>query len=134
MITIKTPNTITAKVNTAAGKVAMQVKWASKFGPTKTRAAQATQEAYAQECLRLCDKYTPLDTGTLIKSAQTNSNFKDGELVWMTPYARAQYYRNGRVGTNTGLLRGPHWGERMMADNQKHLESFARNRMAKEMN
>lgn len=38
------------------------------------------------------NNYVPRDTGQLVNSSYTASNFDTGELVWNTPYARRLYY------------------------------------------
>ncbi len=40
----------------------------------------------------MCDPYTRFDTGELMRSAKTASEFKEGRLIWDTPYARRAYY------------------------------------------
>ena len=42
--------------------------------------------------LRDSNVYAPEDTNILKDSAIINSKIGEGELVWATPYARAQYY------------------------------------------
>ena len=68
------------------------------------------------ECLRRCDRYTPKDTGELIRSGIRGTVIGSGELVYTAPYARINYYHNsghGAGGTAMGGLRGGKWFERM---------------------
>lgn len=67
------------------------------------------------EVLRYCDKFTPFRTGMLIKSSALGTDVGSGEVAWIAPYAKAQYYRPGKVGSITGPQRGPYWFERMKA-------------------
>ncbi len=69
------------------------------------------------EVVRLSEPYVPFATGALAHSAETASDYGSGLVVWDTPYAAPQYYRNG----DTKGLRGPLWFERMKAD---HLEEI----------
>ena len=68
----------------------------------------------------------PFDTGTLKNSVNQASNFKEGLLVYNTPYARRQYYLHEQ-GTclhgETGL-RGSYWGQRALADIGEHLALY----------
>ena len=54
-----------------------------------TRQVQAPLDALI---LQDSNFFCPIKTGTLQKSAITNSRIGSGELVWRTPYARRQYY------------------------------------------
>lgn len=122
------------------GKVT--VKFNSGFGSRMTEAMQSTQQQFSEECLRLCDKYIPKDTGMLIASGQLYSKPEDGLLHWQTPYARAMYYNHdGKTYTGPNAaqkakvnnLRGGHWGERMVGDNKDHLKAFLKSRMRAKM-
>ena len=107
--------------------VQMELKWRPDFGAEKTAALQKAQYALAQEAAKLIDSYVPFDTGTLKNSVNQASNFKEGLLVYNTPYARRQYYLHEQ-GTclhgETGL-RGSYWGQRAIADHKDELEKFA---------
>lgn len=50
---------------------------------------QAVLDAQA---LKDSNRYCPMDTGTLQKSAIISSKLGSGKLVWNTPYAQDQYY------------------------------------------
>lgn len=65
------------------------------------------------EVLRLCEPYTPLLTGTMIKSGTLGTDIGSGEVKWIAPYSRKQYYSPRPAGSKTGPLRGPFWFERM---------------------
>ena len=107
--------------------VQMELKWRPDFGAEKTAALQKAQYALAQEAAKLIDSYVPFDTGTLKNSVNQASNFKEGLLVYNTPYARRQYYLHEQ-GTclhgETGL-RGSYWGQNAIADHKDELEKFA---------
>ena len=72
------------------------------------------------EVARLCTPYVPWDTGTLAKSPLTATDFGSGEVVYNTPYAKAQYYRKGKRKKTSGM-QGPLWFERMKADHKKEI-------------
>lgn len=111
--------------------VQMELKWRPDFGAEKTAALQKAQYALAQEAAKLIDSYVPFDTGTLKNSVNQASNFKEGLLVYNTPYARRQYYLHER-GTDlhgakgeTERHRGSYWGQNAIADHKDELEKFA---------
>lgn len=69
--------------------------------------------------------------GTLKNSVNQASDFKEGLLVYNTPYARRQYYLHER-GTDlhgakgeTERHRGSYWGQNAIADHKDELEKFA---------
>lgn len=99
----------------------------------------------ADEIIRNCDPYVPMDQSILKNSAY----YENGEIVYNTPYARYQYYgklmvdplyqkgaffnedygfwsrkgvkkvltdRDLHYSNNSTGLRGSHWVERMWAD------------------
>ena len=84
------------------------------------------QFAFSQKVVDVVDKYVPLETGALKNSVNQASNFKEGLLVYNTPYARRQYYLHEQ-GTclhgETGL-RGSYWGQRALADIGEHLALY----------
>ena len=45
-----------------------------------------------EEILNDCNQYCKEDTGALIASSMTHSDFKRGIMQWVTPYARRQYW------------------------------------------
>ena len=48
-----------------------------------------------QTCLRYVEPYTPLKTGTLIRSVIYTSDGYKGTIEWNTPYAQYLYYGSG---------------------------------------
>ena len=50
------------------------------------------QTALDSVVLQDSNYFVPLKTGTLQKSGIINTRIGSGEIVWKTPYARAQYY------------------------------------------
>ena len=45
---------------------------------------------FSQKVVDVVDKYVPLETGALKNSVNQASDFKEGLLVYNTPYARRQ--------------------------------------------
>jgi hypothetical protein len=78
------------------------------------------------EVLRRSEPYTPLLTGTLIKTGILGTEIGSGLVQWIAPYAARQYYSPRKAGSVTGPLRGPFWFERMKAQWGKAIMSGAR--------
>lgn len=98
-------------------------------------AFQRVQYAFSQHVVKVTDKYVPFDTGTLKDSVNKASDFKNGILVYNTPYARRQYYLH-EIGTDLHgdtKLRGSYWGQRAIADHKDELVDFARNAAKKNL-
>ena len=61
-------------------------------------------ERLSTEILADCNEYCKEDTGALIASSNTHSQPQEGKLIWMTPYAKRQYWA-----IKTSLKRGRTW-------------------------
>lgn len=91
-----------------------ELKWNPGFAPKWTRRYSAAQRFVDSEILRLSEPFTPLLTGTLIKSGILGTDIGSGIVQWIAPYSKDQYYRGRSPGTsNFGPLRGRFWFERM---------------------
>lgn len=69
------------------------------------------QKYIDRQVLRLCDPYTPKDTGVLIGSGTRGTVLGSGKVTYNCIYARRQYYE-GR----SRSMRGRKWFARMKAD------------------
>lgn len=126
------------KIETPRGKIYIdgenkaQLVFSANFQPKYQKRFSNAQKFVDSEVLRLCDPLIPFRTGMLIKSGILGTEIGSGEVKWIAPYARAQYYmkrksgiptvigkdKNGKeiirnVGTPFEPLRGPYWFERM---------------------
>ena len=90
-----------------------ELKWSTYFRPMWNKRYSDAQRFIDSEVLRLCEPYIPLLTGMLIMSGMYGTEVGKGEVAWIAPYARAQYYSSRKPGRQTGPLRGPHWFDRM---------------------
>ena len=83
------------------------------------------QKYIDSEVLRLSDPYVPMQTGMLKKSGISGTVIGSGEVEYIAPYGRKQYYENagmGKEGMNRGGgLRGKEWFERMKADHKDEI-------------
>lgn len=105
---IKTPKGTISLDAKGKAKLEFNTSFQPRFQGQYTRA----QKFLDSEILRGTEPYTPLLTGTLIKSGQLGTDIGSGLVQWITPYAKAQYYSPRLPGSQTGPLRGPFWFER----------------------
>jgi len=64
-------------------------------GRLKQKMKKSNAEAISilsQQILKDSNYYAKHDSGLLIASSLLNSDFKNGRLIWSTPYAKKQYY------------------------------------------
>jgi Minor capsid protein len=86
-----------------------ELKWSTNFQPKWQGNYSAAQKFVDSEVLRLCEPYTPLRTGMLVKSSILGTDVGSGTVQWIAPYSAAQYYGKRAPGSETGPLRGPYW-------------------------
>lgn len=78
------------------------------------------QKLFTNEIRRTTDPYVPFNTGMLKNNVIT----KVDEIVYKSPHAKKQYYKNkgfGKQGIARGGLRGKQWIPRSWADNGKNV-------------
>ncbi len=80
------------------------------------------QRVVDSDVIRLTDNYVPMDSGELKRSATNFTKLGSGEVRYVTPYARRQYYENAG---KSGGLRGKMWFHRSKADNKKAILTSA---------
>ena len=119
---IKLPGDTTISKN----GIQFRISFDAGFGAKCNAALSKAQTAFSQEVAKTMDKYVPFRNGPLKNSVITASNFEKGELVYNTPYARAQYYLHESGSDLRDGVRGSYWGQRCIADNKDHFEKFAR--------
>jgi hypothetical protein len=106
-------------IETPKGKIIVgldgkaQLVFNPNFVPKWQKRYSKAQMFVDSEVLRLCEPFTPLLTGTLIKTGILGTDIGSGTVKWIAPYAKSQYYSKRKPGRQTGLLRGPHWFARM---------------------
>lgn len=106
-----------------------ELKWNTGFGVVWSGRYNEAQYFMDSEVLRQCEPYTPMLTSMLIKSGTLGTIAGSGEVAWIAPYARAQYYNKRPPGRETGPLRGGRWFDRMMVDHGKSIIAQAKTRM-----
>lgn len=91
-----------------------ELKFNPNFAPKWTQRYSRAQLFVDSETLRLSEPFTPLLTGTLVKTGILGTDVGSGVVSWIAPYARRQYYRGRGPGrSQTGPLRGAFWFQRM---------------------
>lgn len=104
-----------------------ELKFKPNFGAIQTRKYSRVQKYVDSEVLRQSEPFTPLLTSMLIKSGILGTDIGSGKVSWIAPYAKKQYYRGRRPGTQqAGPLRGRFWFERMKAIRGKGIISGAK--------
>jgi len=93
-----------------------ELKFNPNFGTKQTQKYSRVQKFIDSEVLRQSEPFTPLLTSMLIKSGILGTDIGSGTVSWIAPYAKRQYYKGRRPGTQqAGPLRGRFWFERMKA-------------------
>lgn len=91
---ISTQRGVITTKQTANGSIKCELKWNEGFGEKKREEFTRAQEVVDSECLRYMNPLTPMRTGMMIKSATLGTTIGSGELIYLAPYARRQYYNN----------------------------------------
>jgi len=118
---------VSIKIETPRGFVSQsgndqaELVWNPGFGPEMSDKFNKAQKFVDSECLRRCSPLVPLRTSMLIKSGQLGTVIGSGEINYIAPYARKQYYENRGTGQ-----RGKQWFERMKADHKAAILNGAR--------
>ncbi len=123
------PQGVVQQVKTKNGKIKVELNWNKGFSEKYTEKFSKAQKYVDNTVLRLSEPYTPLITGTLIKTGILGTIIGSGEIVYLAPYAHKVYYGKGEIGRPTGPLRGPYWFERMKNDKKDEILKGARRLM-----
>jgi hypothetical protein len=76
--------------------------WNRNFGSVQTAKLLRVQQFIDSECIRLMVPYTPMLTGKMRDSATLGTVIGSGRIVYLSPYARYQYYGKLMVSRLTG--------------------------------
>lgn len=105
-IKITSPRGSVVTRQTKNGSVSAEIVWNSGFARKKGQAFESAQEFVDSECLRYMNPLTPRRTGMLIKSGALGTVIGSGNIEYLAPYARRQYYEHKEKA---------HWFETMKA-------------------
>lgn len=118
---ILTPRGELYQMKDSNGNITAKLEWNPGFGEEKAQGFSNAQEFIDSECLRYMDPLTPRRTGYLIKSGQLGTIIGSGQIEYLAPYARRQYYEH--KGGNG--QRGSRWFERMKAQKGEAIRKGA---------
>lgn len=91
---IETPRGTMTVMKSGDLSIAVKMKWASGFAPKKQQSFLRAQQFVDSECLRYMSPLTPRRTGFMIKSATLGTVIGSGDIEYLAPYARRQYYEH----------------------------------------
>lgn len=124
---ITTPKGAVVQVKTANGNIKAQLQWNPGFSGKWNGQFTNAQRYVDSEVLRLSSRYVPLRTSMLQKSGILGTEIGKGEVCWIAPYARKQYYTTADS-RSYDAKRGGHWFERMKADHGAEIIAGAKKR------
>ncbi len=104
-----------------------QLKWNNGFSDKWNGNYSKAQEFVDSEVLRLSNKMVPMQTTMLIKSGILGTEIGKGEVCWIAPYAKKQYYDTSDS-RSYDPERGGHWFVRMKAKHGKAIIAGAKKR------
>lgn len=105
-IKITSPRGSVVTRQTKSGSVRAEIVWNSGFARKKGQAFESAQEFVDSECIRCMEPLTPRRTRMMIKSAKLGTVIGSGNIEYLAPYARRQYYEHKEKA---------HWFETMKA-------------------
>jgi hypothetical protein len=123
---IKTPRGKIILTKTGKSRLYIRMEWRKEFRPRWQGRYSRAQIFVDTEVLRRSEPYTPLLTGSLIKSGILGTVPGEGEVAWIVPYAKRQYFSKRKPGSATGPLRGPRWFDRMKEMHGENIIKKAR--------
>lgn len=95
---IKQPKNVTI----TQGDTSIKLVWGKSFARDKTESFSDVQKFVDSECIRLMVPYTPMRNGILQKGAVLGTKIGSGEIHYIIPHARYQYYGKLMVSSITG--------------------------------
>lgn len=98
--------------------------WNSGFGQDKTSMFNRKQAIVDSEVLRYCSPLVPHISGMLEKSGTLGTVIGSGEVKYIAPYARMQYYCTAET-RSYDTRRGAKWFERMKPAHKKDIQRAA---------
>ena len=94
------------------GETSCELVWNEGFGQKRREDFNRKQRIVDSEVLRYCSPLIPFRTGMLEKSGTLGTVIGSGEVQYITPYARFQYYQTARS-RSYDRRRGAKWFERI---------------------
>lgn len=113
-------------IKTPKGSISMNkngkasLAWDPSFGSDRNQKFSRQQKFIDNEVLRRCSPRVPFQTGTLEKSGVLGTTVGSGEVEYIVPYARRQYYETSES-RSYDANRGAKWFERMKIAEKKDI-------------
>lgn len=100
-----------------------RISWSTNFPVRMNQLMTEKQKIIDSEVLRMCSPMVPLRTGTLERSGTLGTLIGSGEVKYIAPYARRQYY-NTATTRSYDPRRGGKWFERMKTANKDRIKKL----------
>lgn len=107
---IKQPKS--AEIKSEKAKVSLT--WKNTFGKDRTTRFSSAQKFVDSECIRLMVPYTPARNNILYKTPTLGTKLGQGEIYYISPYARFQYYGKLMVSSVTGSAYASHGEKKIL--------------------
>lgn len=124
---ITTPKGTVIQYKTKNGTIKARLEWNPGFSAKWNGQYTEAQKYVDSEVLRLSSRYVPLRSSMLQKSGILGTEIGKGEVCWIAPYARRQYYKTA-TSRSYDPKRGGLWFERMKADHGAQIIAGAKKR------
>ncbi len=107
-----------------AQKAEIDLVWKQTFGKEQTDRFSSVQKFIDSECIRLMVRYTPMKNGILSKGAVLGTKIGSGEIHYVIPYARYQYYGKLMVSSVTGSPFAKKGEKKVLTDKDLNYSTF----------
>lgn len=94
------------------GETTCKLVWNEGFGRERSKDFNRKQAVVDSEVLRYCSPLVPFISSMLVKSGKLGTVIGSGEVKYIAPYARFQYYQTAQS-RSYDAQRGAKWFERM---------------------
>lgn len=112
-----------ALIKGSGGKA--ELVWNPSFAAKRNQSFSRMQKVIDSEVLRRCSPRVPIDTRMLEKSGTLGTTIGSGEVQYIVPYAKKQYYDTAES-RPYDPNRGAKWFERMKAAEKKEILEVAK--------
>ena len=102
-----------------------ELTWSPSFATNRNNNFSKMQKTIDSEVLRRCSPRVPFNTGMLEKSGTLGTAVGSGEVQYIAPYARKQYYDTSET-RPYDPNRGAKWFERMKASEKEEILEAAK--------
>lgn len=108
---IKTPRGVVYKSMNKFGEIEVKLEWNAGFGQEWSEKFNSAQEWLDKQVVADCEPYVPFRTGMLRNLGILGTKPGSGEVIWLGPYARYQYYLKRKTRNALKPLAQSRWFE-----------------------